>query len=197
MGDGYSKSIASDESYGVWIEGYTENVAQLDTQWTEFESWVATLDMPFFYVPGNHDLTNATQVQLWKKKFGRIYYHFIYKNVLFIQMDSEDPPDTNISDEQIAYVQDVLEQNKDVRWTLVFIHKPMWLYKADQWDRVDALLKDRPYYDDLKGMVARINQVVYEGDAPVDVEPIVRQFVELLENVDPASSSGANHDQAG
>lgn len=59
------------------------------------------------------------------------------------------------------------------------------------------LLKDRPYYDDLKSMVSRINQVVYEGDAPVDVEPVVRQFVELLENVDPASSSGVTHDQAG
>ncbi len=59
------------------------------------------------------------------------------------------------------------------------------------------LLKDHPYYDELNSLVVRINQVVYEGDAPVDVEPIVRQFGELLENVDPAFSPGGTHDQSG
>ena len=59
------------------------------------------------------------------------------------------------------------------------------------------LLKDRPYYDELDSLVERINQVVYEGDAPVDVEPIVRQFSELLKNVDPASSTGVPHDHSG
>jgi hypothetical protein len=58
-------------------------------------------------------------------------------------------------------------------------------------------LKDRPYYDELNSLVARINQVVYEGDAPVDVEPIVRQFTELLKNVDPASAVGVAYDQSG
>ena len=59
------------------------------------------------------------------------------------------------------------------------------------------LLKDRPYYDELNSLVERINQVVYEGDAPVDVEPIVRQFGEILKTVDAASSSGVTHDQSG
>ena len=58
-------------------------------------------------------------------------------------------------------------------------------------------LKDRPYYDELNNLVARINQVVYEGDAPVDVEPIVRQFSELLKNADPVSSSGVTYDHSG
>ena len=59
------------------------------------------------------------------------------------------------------------------------------------------LLKDRPYYEELNSLVERINQVVYEGDAPVDVEPIVRQFGEILKTVDAASSSGVTHDQSG
>jgi hypothetical protein len=58
-------------------------------------------------------------------------------------------------------------------------------------------LKDRPYYDELNSFVARINQVVYEGDAPADLEPIVRQFSELLKNVDPASAVGVTYDQSG
>lgn len=59
------------------------------------------------------------------------------------------------------------------------------------------LLKDRPYYDELNGLVERINQVVYEGDAPVDLEPIMRQFGKLLKDIDAASSSGVTHDQSG
>jgi hypothetical protein len=35
-------------------------------------------------------------------------------------------------------------------------------------------LKDHPFYEELKGFVLRINQVIYEGDAPVDVESVMR-----------------------
>ena len=58
-------------------------------------------------------------------------------------------------------------------------------------------LKDRPFYEELKGFVARINQVIYEGDAPVDVESIMRQFDGLLQRIDGATDSGTNHDKAG
>ena len=44
-------------------------------------------------------------------------------------------------------------------------------------------LKDNPFYEELKGLVARINQVIYEGDAPVDVESVMRQFNELVERM--------------
>lgn len=58
-------------------------------------------------------------------------------------------------------------------------------------------LKDRPCYEELKGLVARINQVIYEGDAPVDVESIVRQFTGLLQQLDGTTPLGVNHDKAG
>ncbi len=58
-------------------------------------------------------------------------------------------------------------------------------------------LKERPFYEELKGFVARINQVIYEGNAPVDVESIMRQFDELLQRIDGATDSGINHDKAG
>ncbi|UCD71522.1 MAG: hypothetical protein JSW70_00625 [Syntrophobacterales bacterium] len=58
-------------------------------------------------------------------------------------------------------------------------------------------LKDRPFYEELKGFVERVNQVIYEGDAPADVEPIMRQFNELLEGIDGTMHQGTNHDKAG
>jgi hypothetical protein len=41
-------------------------------------------------------------------------------------------------------------------------------------------LKDNPFYEELHGLVTRINQVIYEGEAPVDVESVMRQFGELM-----------------
>lgn len=58
-------------------------------------------------------------------------------------------------------------------------------------------LKGCPFYGELKDLVARINQVIYEGDAPVDVESIVRQFSELLQKADKTTSPEVGYDKAG
>ena len=47
--------------------------------------------MPFFYVPGNHDLANKVQAKLWQEKFGRRYYHFVYNDVLFLMLEHGRP----------------------------------------------------------------------------------------------------------
>src|SRR5262245_45075221 len=64
-------------SVGDLIEGYTEKRDELATQWAEFNGYVARLQMPFFYVPGNHDSSNATQIDYWNEQYGRPYYHFV------------------------------------------------------------------------------------------------------------------------
>ena len=58
-------------------------------------------------------------------------------------------------------------------------------------------MKDCPFYEELMELVAKINQVIYGGDPPVDVESIVRQFSTLLEKVDEKIPPGAHHDKAG
>jgi hypothetical protein len=51
-------------------------------------------------------------------------------------------------------------------------------------------LKEHPCYEELKGFVARINQVIYEGDAPVDVESVMRQFNGLMERIEETTPPG-------
>jgi hypothetical protein len=58
-------------------------------------------------------------------------------------------------------------------------------------------LRDHPFYEDLKGLVARINQVIYGGDAPADVESVMRQFTDLLERMDEINQPEGNHDTVG
>lgn len=77
---------------GDLIEGYSEDQATIDAQWDEVQSFTARLGMKFFYVPGNHDISNDLQRKEWNRRFGQEYYHFVYKGVLFIVLDTEDPP---------------------------------------------------------------------------------------------------------
>ena len=77
---------------GDVIEGYSDEKAKLNAEWDEIDGMLAELDMPFFRTPGNHDIANETAQAVWRERHGATYYHFIYKNVLFLVLDSEDPP---------------------------------------------------------------------------------------------------------
>lgn len=134
-------------SVGDLIEGGGEaDRATLVQQWDEFDSIVDKLEMPFFYVPGNHDVTNSKEGRaLWQERVGPLFYHFLYKNVLFICMNSDDDGVQKLGDEQIAYVKKTLTGNPDVRWTFVFYHKPIFTIENSRWAEVEALLQQRPH----------------------------------------------------
>lgn len=77
-------------SVGDLIDGGTEDTLQLKKEWDSFDSRTENLKMPFFYLGGNHDLTNPKMRTFWNKRYGPRYYHFRYGDVLFMMMDSED-----------------------------------------------------------------------------------------------------------
>jgi len=137
-------------SIGDLIEGYTNKADVLNRQWKEFDALVKQLEMPFFYVVGNHDIGNAVMAKKWEQRYGLRYYHFIYQDVLFLCLCTEDPPNSHISDKQVAYAAKVLAENKKARWTCVFMHQPLWTYpKASQvksnWTKIEPLLKGRKH----------------------------------------------------
>ena len=92
---------------GDMIEGGVEDEAELERQWTAFDAMVGRTPAPFFHVAGNHDMVNLTQRKVWERRYGRRYYHFLYKDVLFLVLDTEDYPDAKmaeISRERTAYL---------------------------------------------------------------------------------------------
>jgi hypothetical protein len=155
-------------SVGDLIEGGKENRAQLDAEWREFQGYIERLQMPFFYVAGNHDISNKTQDAVWDEKLGRSYYHFVYRNVLFLMMDTEDPPpggEGRMSPEQIKYARMVLDENKHVRWTIVALHKPIWTapnLERTGWLDVEKALAGRPYTV-FAGHVHRYKRFIRNG----------------------------------
>ena len=75
---------------GDLIEGGSDDRAQLASEWDSFDRRASTAKAPVFKVGGNHDLTSVVMQQVWDERYGRRYYHFVYKNVLFMVLDTED-----------------------------------------------------------------------------------------------------------
>ncbi len=148
-------------SVGDLIEGYSEDAEELREQWEEFNTFVNDLEMPFFYVAGNHDISNRLMARMWEDMHGRRYYYFIYKDVLFLCLDSQDKPveegksptPGGLGAEQIRWVKEVVNRHKDVRWIFVFMHQPLWAYEGGPrkepprtgFKEIEEALKDRDY----------------------------------------------------
>jgi len=150
-------------SIGDLIEGYTHDEAEINRQWDEFDSIANKLQMPFFYVPGNHDISNAAMAGTWQQRLGSSYYHFLYRDVLFLCLNTEDGSSRWLDDKQIQYFQKVLKENSNVRWTLVFMHQPMWFSESrENWQQFEELLEDRPYTV-FAGHIHVYSKSIHEG----------------------------------
>ena len=152
-------------SVGDLIPGYTEDAAELKAQWDEIEGIIGRLGMRYFHLAGNHDVTNPLARQEWARRFGPTYYDFVYRNTLFLVLDSEEGGSPSISPAQAAYVKRTLAQHPDVRWTFVFMHNPLWTGPdpaAVGWDAVEQMLAGRPHTV-FAGHVHRYTKYVRNG----------------------------------
>jgi hypothetical protein len=153
-------------SVGDLIEGGKKTPKQLDDEWRELDGYVKQLQMPFFYVPGNHDVGNAGTDKVWQERHGRRWYHFVYRKVLFLCLNTDDPPgSSSLGKEQVAWAVKTLADNKDVRWTVVSLHKPVWTYPERSkrpWLEIEKALADRPYTV-FCGHVHRYQKFVRQG----------------------------------
>jgi len=133
-------------SVGDLIEGYSVDPAVVQNMWEELDGIVGQLRMPFFYVPGNHDISNDYMKGVWEQRYGPSYYHFLHKDVLFLVMNTEDPPSgrPSFSEEQVAYFTKVLSENPNVRWTFVFLHQPTWTQGPNPLAAIEEALDGRP-----------------------------------------------------
>ena len=75
---------------GDLIEGGTIDLGEIESQWNSFDERADRASAPIFYVGGNHDLSGEVLQGVWDERYGRRYYHFVYKNTLFLVLDTED-----------------------------------------------------------------------------------------------------------
>lgn len=168
---------------GDLIEGSTDR-AELESQWAEFGMRAGKARAPVFFTGGNHDLLSEELREAWIDRIGPRYYHFRYRDVLFLVLDTEDhsvtrlreiaqlraealevlaeqgyeavaktayarlPEDETgmISSEQAEHMTRALEENPDVRWTFLLMHKAPWTGASmASWQDIERALGDRPY----------------------------------------------------
>lgn len=133
-------------SVGDLIDGYTKDPDVWNSQWDEFDTIVEKLEMPFYHVPGNHDTSNELLLKAWRSRLGRDYYHFTYKDVLFLSINTDEIEGGGLSADQIEYFKQVLNDNQNVNWTLLFMHRPVWSYEEDfGYKEIEKALGNRPY----------------------------------------------------
>ena len=141
-------------SVGDLIEGYSNDPAVIEAEWKEFLGFIDRMQMKFFFVAGNHDVSNPTMHEIWRKHFGVEWYSFDYKGVHFVCLSSEDTKD-QIGPEQLAWLEADLKKHADARWTMLFFHKPLWTISEraitsgnpdlTNWKKVEAALGTRPH----------------------------------------------------
>ncbi len=147
-------------SVGDLIEG--SNVAETNrTQWVEFDGYAKQFKMPFFYCMGNHDAQSLVKQDVWGERLGKKYYHFAYKNCLFVVMndmdyeadDAKDPPKQvrglRVGKRQREYLEAALKQYPNAPHTFVFTHHPIWNEKDQEaagWAGCEAVLKGRKHW---------------------------------------------------
>ncbi len=124
---------------GDLIQGYTNDRPELLKEWKNLNSLVQQLDMRFFYTPGNHDIAPGSCIsmypetrKIWGELLGPAYYHFVYKNVLFLILHSHETAEDSLGQQQVDWAIKVLNQHPDVRETFVFMHYPLWEFPKDK-----------------------------------------------------------------
>lgn len=169
---------------GDLVEGVSSNADSIHSEYNSFDQRARKAKAPLFHVGGNHDLTDPIMRQVWKDRYGAHYYHFVYKNVLFLMLDTEDHTDQrrkeihearqeaikvmdghepekardmpyfkmpervtgNIGTEQNAYFQKVIAEHPEVKWTFLFMHKPVWQRVGEgSMEAIEKALSGRPY----------------------------------------------------
>lgn len=130
---------------GDMIEGYTSDSVILNQEWHEYDSIVSGLSMPVYYTPGNHDITFDEMLEFYRKCFGEPYYSFDRRGLHFIVLDnSRQDVGELIPEEQLQWLVEDLDENRDAAYTLVFFHKPYWFEHVarNRPDSMHAIFKE-------------------------------------------------------
>jgi hypothetical protein len=146
-------------SVGDLIDGGGAQEKDLRRQWDDLEGHLAKLQMPFFHVVGNHDIwtgftgpskARATSIKLWHEYRGtNTYYSFKYKGCLFVCLDSMEtheyyPPREAMSEKQLEWAARQFEENANVRWRFIFLHKPLD-FMSDRWLKFERKIAKYDY----------------------------------------------------
>jgi hypothetical protein len=126
---------------GDMIQGYTDDTTLIKKEWEEYLGEIKPLTMPVYFTPGNHDIGDTLSLKFYERYIGEPYHSFTTKGVHFICLDTGRYDTIGVfPKEQLDWLVDDLERNKNAEHTLVFFHIPYWAQTIAQ-DKPDTLHK--------------------------------------------------------
>ena len=124
--------------------------------WDEFVRLSAPITVPYFIVPGNHEINDKGSEAEFKhfvqQPGNELYYSFKAGDALFIILDTEQPGlISRIAGEQWEWLNGVLAHSKE-KYKFIFLHRPMYPYKEAGRHYGDSLNKFKGYRDRLQSL---------------------------------------------
>jgi len=138
-----------------------------EKEWRAFFEISKPIDVPFFPVVGNHDVSMPKLGEkLYQKQFllpgGKTYYAFRAGGTLFVVLDSEEGG-ARIIGEQLSWLENVLSSSKET-FKFVFLHRPLFL-PVDSLKKGRALDRHPVERDALHQLFLKTNvKAVFEAD---------------------------------
>ncbi|MBM4114130.1 MAG: hypothetical protein FJ253_12300, partial [Phycisphaerae bacterium] len=138
---------------GDMVQGYHRDEAEWTRQATQYLEIVSPLVMPFFPVPGNHDVISGTRrdgdatfAELYRRAFGPLWYSVDLERLTVIVLFSDDGVGVRpqlIRDEQLAWLSGALDaastRGKPI---VVLMHRPLWRASVEHWnEKIRPLLE--------------------------------------------------------
>lgn len=113
---------------GDVVAGGTRKSALYIRQYKDFLSTIAKLRVSYHLAPGNHDIENRSGQKAFKQILNReLYYSFDHNDSHFIILNTDTPGEAGrIGADQLNWLKEDLERNKDDRHIFVAMHRPLY-----------------------------------------------------------------------
>jgi hypothetical protein len=139
--------LTGDIIYGEYRD-WPPDSAHVERQWHALDSAFATLGVPVYRVPGNHDIHDPITHEIWTRRYGPLPraidahgYRFLMLNSAQIRPAADTAPrkvirGVDIDSAQIAFLRRELQGDSIGRRTFIFLHHLLW------WDADGAWWRD-------------------------------------------------------
>lgn len=151
---------------GDMIHGYSYNIDNARRQWKRFNEQIENLSAPFYPTPGNHDITTKEIEPAYVENWGKdkLNYSFDYKNSHFIILNTgEDQKFDKLTDEQVDWLIDDLENSNNAENIFISMHSPLHLGHKFNWDSVHNIIKKYPIRAIFSGHYHTFDQRTIDG----------------------------------
>jgi predicted phosphodiesterase len=176
--------LTGDIIWGDYNSKHTDSAA-VEAEWNQVDSAVATLGVPVYRVPGNHDINDAVTRDIWNRRYGALPQAVTIRGNRFLLIASgwvPEPGDTgkalyvrgkDLDARQVSFIRDQLAQPPAAGHTFVVMHHLLWWEPdtASWWRQVHPLLAG-----------AKVS-IVFSGDyGPMKFSALQRDGVQYVQS---------------